>query len=182
EARTDAAGNYRFDGVPVGTVYLLADTGDAAAPAQHAVDVVTSTLAGLNVRLRGRTSGSVVAFDTLQADIRLMGAGGIRATVVRNDGVTPVPGAEVRVHTSFAFDIEGGTRTANADGVADVYPVVEGGFSLLAKDPVSGVVGRVLGTMPSAPPDHFALDLTVRLGAVADEDAGTVVETPRTGT
>lgn len=183
---TDAKGRYTIPLVLRGRFTLLADTGvpPRGASAKSASDIRTDRFADeagervLNVRLYGSANGVLPADETLQADIRLLNAGGIRLRVVENDGKTPVPFAQVSVHTESALDADEEAELArvfaNKAGELELYPLIEGRFSVQAKQPLSPARGRADGVIPAAAPADSPLMTTLTLGAVTTADGAVI--------
>ncbi len=175
---TDESGQFYFPLVMRGNFILTADTGvpDPAIAAQSVAQMQTERFLddqgkrALNVRLYGQTNGVVPAYETLTANIRLQDVAGILVSVVEHDGVTPVPYAEVTVKTSSTLDAAEeptfSRQIADNQGLIDFFPIIEGQFSVAAKDPDSPATGQATGQVPVNPPNGFQVPVKVTLGAV----------------
>ena len=184
---TDGNGRYAFPLVLRGRFNLTADTGTPprGQAAKSASEIRTDAFNDadgerqLNVRLYGSTNGVVPAGETLQADIRLLDAAGVRLRVVENDGETPVPFAQVGVRTESSLDVDEESAMAKlfADkaGYLDLFPLIEGRFSVHAKQPLSPARGRTEGLIEQGMMRDGPLAATLTLGAVTTA-AGQVVK------
>lgn len=118
-ATTDSAGRYQIDGVFVG---------DFTVSAQNSV-----------TRLAGSAKGALLGDgDIANADVTLRATGSVTGRVIRSDGVTALPGAQVELRIGgsvFATT----TADANADYRFDLVPL--GDFALLVTDPQTGDKG-----------------------------------------
>jgi len=100
---TDESGQYEFPLALRGNFVLSVDTGVPApasradTPAEMQTEVFGDTEGNrlLNVRLFGQATGIVPLDDVVTVDVRLQDVGGVQVQVVKNDGQTPVPFAEV---------------------------------------------------------------------------------------
>ncbi|OGC00091.1 hypothetical protein A2V82_13030 [candidate division KSB1 bacterium RBG_16_48_16] len=202
---TDENGQFHFPLVLRGRFVLTADTGvpDPAIAAHSPAEMETewyyqrdadgnlildgdgNPVQALNVRLYGQTSGVVPAYEVMTADIRLHDVAGIQVTVVENDGVTPVPYAEVTVKTESALDgaEEAGfvRNIADENGLIDFFPLIEGKFSVSAKKPDSPAKGQAAGDIPINPPNGLEIPVKITLGAVTTE-SGQVITAAIFGT
>ena len=190
---TDNNGHFHFPLVLRGRFILTADTGVPKGEIRaHAIDQVeTQRFADtegnrlLNVRLYGRANGVAPAGETLNVDIRLHDVAGVHVNVVQSDGKTPVPFARVSLKTASTLDIdeELAAQRLNADenGAIELFPVVEGKFSVSARDPDSPGRGQAEGVVPVNPDPQLRIAVTITLGAVTTA-AGQVVPASFFGT
>jgi hypothetical protein len=190
---TDPNGYFYFPLVLRGHFILTADTGvpDPSIAAHSAAEMQTERFQDdqgnrlLNVRLYGQAKGVVPAYETLRADIRLRDVAGLHVNVVENNGVTPVPFAEVTLKTESDLDKDEEARfsklTADENGAIDFFPVIEGRFSVSGRMPETPWVGQAEGEVPADPPNGFVIPVTVTLGAVTT-GSGEVVSAAIFGT
>lgn len=174
---TDENGQFHFPLVLRGRFVLTADTGvpdpaiAAHSPAEQEserfYDDATNRV--LNVRLYGQVSGVLPAGEIMETDVRLRDVAGIAVTIVENDGTTPVPFAEVTVTTESSLDAaeeaDFADQVANAAGEIAFFPLIEGAFSVSARDPASPAQGRAAGTIPVNPTNGYEAAVKVTLGA-----------------
>src|SRR6478672_6845938 len=125
-ATADVQGRYRIDLVPVG-----AYTVDATDPATGD---------------RGRATASIASQDqVVTTNITLVGVGKVIVTV-KDGGLNPVSGAQVRLDSQTVF---GGrqTGTTQADGTLTFANVLAGGYSVSATDPLTSLTGSNTGNI-----------------------------------
>ena len=187
---TDENGEFHFPLVLRGRFILTADTGvpDSAIIAHTPAEMETeqfylhdeegnlvidendNPIRALNVRLYGRTSGVVPAYETLIADIRLKDVAGIQVNVVENDGATPVPYAEVTVKTESSLDTKEeadfDSLIADENGMIEFFPIIEGKFSVSARMTDTPARGQAAGEVPEDPENGLQIPIQVTLGAV----------------
>jgi hypothetical protein len=193
DARTDEQGRFHFPLMLRGRFVLTVDTGepDARVRAKSAEAVRNTRVRDpdgrlvLNTRLYGQAGGVAPAGETVQADLRLHGAGAVRVQVVDHRG-KPVPFAHVDLHTASTLDAdqESGSFTrqrADKKGQIEFLPVLEGKFSVGARAPKSPARGRAQGEVPENPADGYRVPVMLTLGAVTAPD-GKVVEAKGFGT
>lgn len=184
---TDNNGRFYFPLVLRGRFTLNADTGtpERGLNAKSAGQIQTARFADdegrrlLNVRLHGSANGVVPAGETLETEIRLLDAVGIRLKVVENDGSTPVPFARVTLRTASTLDADEEASMARVytdkQGVVELFPVIEGRYSISAAQPLSPARGRSEGVVERETGRHQPLLSTLTLGAVTSA-AGEVVK------
>ncbi len=190
EGVTDEDGQFEFPVVLRGRFVLTADTGvpDPAIRADEAAEMRTDLFEDalgeriLNVRLHGQAVGVVPTDEVLTADLRLQDVSGVDVRVMANDGVTPVPFAEVSLSTRSSLDGgEGFTRQiADEQGRIAFFPVIEGEFSVSAREPGTPATGQANGEVPRNPENGFTVPITLTLGAVTTR-SGEVVAADRFG-
>jgi len=192
EVQTDENGRYAFPIVLRGRFVLTADTGVPAAEirADTPAEMETERFEDdernrlLNVRLRGRTSGSVPLLpfgEFLTADIRLHDVAGARVRVVDADGVTPVEGARVALTTASDLDEDLPAAFTDAAGDVDFFPLPEGSVTVAATLVDSPQRGTATAVVPVNPPNGLELAVTVQLGA-ATSASGEIAESDVFGT
>lgn len=186
DVETDESGRFEFPLVLRGRVVLSADTGvpDTAVAARAGAEIDANRFADdagkrvLNVRLYAQGGGVVPAGETLDVDLRLANAASVKVKVVDADGRTPVPQAEISLRTASTLDAdeeEGFARlTTDANGEIELYPVIEGDFSIGARLPGSPARGRAAGSVPDRSAAGHQVSVTVQLGAVTTA-AGDVI-------
>jgi len=175
---TDANGQYEFPLALRGNFVLSVDSGApdpairADTPAEMQTEVFEDAEGNrlLNVRLYGQATGVVPLDDVVIVDVRLKDVGGVQVQVVQNDGQTPVPFAEVSMATASSLDTDVESQfqdlIADENGMIDFFPVIEGMFSVSAREPASPARGQANGDIPVNPPNGFVAPVTVTLGAV----------------
>jgi hypothetical protein len=125
-ATADAQGHYRMDLVPVGS---------------YTIDVTDPATGD-----RGRVGASISSQDqVLTANVTLNGVGKVIVTV-KNGGLNPVAGAQIRLDSQSSF---GGrqTGTTQADGTLVFATVLAGSYSVSATDPQTGLSGSTTGNV-----------------------------------
>jgi CSLREA domain-containing protein len=157
-ARTDAAGGYRFEAIPLGS-YQIDVTGPSSNGAlpDRASAVAVVTEAGEEVR----------------ADISLTGTGTVRVLVADYDG-SPAPRVQVTL-ASAAFSREARGRTDDT-GVATFRGVLAGSFTASALDAQGLLGGSTSGSIEPGGTEDVTVTLeasgTIRGVATEATDTG----------
>ena len=175
---TDGNGRFYFPLVLRGRFNLVADTGtpERGLKIKSAEEIQTRKFVDkegkrlLNVRLYGSANGVVPAGETLETQIRLLNAAGVSLKVVENDGKTPVGFAKVSLHTESPLDADEEASMAKVytdkKGRVELFPVIEGRFSIHASKPLSPARGRTEGVVAQNMESAESLNSTLTLGAV----------------
>ncbi|MDR4506567.1 MAG: Ig-like domain-containing protein [Candidatus Scalindua sp.] len=167
---TDEDGHYEFPLVPKGAFTIRADTGVPLTRAQSGAEIITDGFDDLNVRLFGEVRGFIKSGgDQVDANLRLLDSGSIKVTVVENNGVDVVPFAKVTLSTTSLLDQDEFVNFNTDDqGEIELFPVIEGDFTVKANNPNTAAVGLASNTIPEDPSNGFRLPVKVQLGAVSD--------------
>ncbi|MGZ4843338.1 MAG: beta strand repeat-containing protein [Candidatus Angelobacter sp.] len=137
-ATADSQGRYRIDLVPVGSY-----TVDATDPSTGD---------------RGRSSAAIASQDqVVTANVTLIGVGRVIVTV-KDGGLNPVSGAQVRLDSQTVF---GGRQTGatQADGTLTFANVLAGGYSVSASDPQTGLTGSGSGNITVSGTSNLTVQL-----------------------